>query len=81
MVRLGLITSVAHLNIPFSYRNFETDDDSRNHHHVRWLLLTAGLHNNHHAHPRAWNLNVNNRWYEFDVEGIIIKRLFKTPVK
>ena len=71
----GLYTNgLGHMS---GYRNFETDDYSHNHHHVRWLLLTAGLHNNHHARPNAWNLNINNNWREFDVEGIIIKHFFK----
>ena len=58
------------------YRNFETDDNSRNHHFTRWILCNAGLHNNHHNRPNDWNLNTRNKWYEFDVEGLIIKYFF-----
>lgn len=62
------------------YRNFETDDDSRNHHFTRWILGNAGLHNNHHYRPNDWDFNTRKKWYEFDVEGLIIKYFFiKNP--
>jgi stearoyl-CoA desaturase (delta-9 desaturase) len=70
----GITNALGHR---YGYRTFEADDDSVNQHTPRWLLLNAGLHNNHHAKPDLWWYNVNNNWYEFDVEGLIIKHFFK----
>jgi len=47
------------------YRNFETDDDSRN----NWILAIftsgEGWHNNHHAEPRSASHGM--RWWEYDL--------------
>jgi stearoyl-CoA desaturase (delta-9 desaturase) len=70
----GITNALGHR---YGYRTFETDECSTNQHTPRWLLLNAGLHNNHHAKPDIWWYNVRNNWYEFDVEGLIIKHFFK----
>ena len=62
------------------YRNFETEDNSRNHHWTRWMFVTVGLHNNHHNRPNDWNFNTLNNWYEFDVEAFLIKYFFMKTV-
>jgi fatty-acid desaturase len=52
------------------YRNFETNDDSRN---TWWLaLITWGdsWHNNHHAKPYRYSFS--EKWYEFDISGWVI---------
>ena len=58
------------------YRNFDTDDGSMNNHSARFLLLSAGLHNNHHAYPSVWDYNIRKKWFEFDIEGMVIKHFF-----
>mgnify|MGYP003705132377 CR=1 FL=1 len=79
VVRLGLITSVAHLNIPFSYRNFDTDDRSQNNLLLGYLTFGFGWHNNHHANPR--DLDTQVRWWEFDLEAKIAKLINLIPGK
>ena len=68
----GITNCFGHM---YGYRNFETNDHSTNHHLTRWLLLNVGLHNNHHYKPTASNTNLKNKWYEFDIEGYIIKMI------
>lgn len=66
------VNSFAHR---FGYRNYNTDENSRN----NWLfaLLTNGdgWHNNHHADPRS-AAHGFHRWWEFDVTFLSI-RLFE----
>ena len=66
----GVTNCFGHL---YGYRNFDTKDNSTNHHISRWLMLNTGLHNNHHYKPASVNLNLNNKWYEFDIENYLIK--------
>jgi stearoyl-CoA desaturase (delta-9 desaturase) len=63
------INSVTHL---WGYRNFNTNDDSRN----NWLLgylNGEGWHNNHHAEPRS--AAYGQRWWELDIYYLIIRTL------
>ena len=63
------VNSVTHL---WGYRNYDTNDDSRNH----WLvgyLNGEGWHNNHHAEPRC--ASYGQRWWEFDVYYLVIRAL------
>jgi stearoyl-CoA desaturase (delta-9 desaturase) len=63
------VNSVTHL---WGYRNYETNDDSRNH----WLvgyINGEGWHNNHHAEPRC--ALYGRRWWEFDVYYLVIRVL------
>jgi len=71
ILRLGLITSLAHINIPFSYRNFETKDKSYNNLVIGYLTFGFGWHNNHHANPML--LDTQIKWWEFDLEAKLAK--------
>ena len=64
------VNSLAHL---FGYRNYDTDEDSRNNWLVAILTSGEGWHNNHHADPRA--ANYGHRWWEIDLIYLTI-RLF-----
>jgi stearoyl-CoA desaturase (delta-9 desaturase) len=65
----------------WGYRTYDTPDNSTNIHTTRWMLISAGLHNNHHAHPNLAYLNIHKNWYEFDIEGMIIKYFFEAKNK
>lgn len=73
----GLMNSFCHAS-NIGYRNYETNDTSRNSTVLHFLFgLNGGfLHNNHHGDPKAYDLNPYNRWYEFDMGGWIIKKFF-----
>jgi fatty-acid desaturase len=57
----------------WGYRNFETDDDSKNLWWVALLSWGEGWHNNHHAEQRC--ARHGRRWYEIDVTYITIRVL------
>ncbi|MBD2013534.1 fatty acid desaturase [Microcoleus sp. FACHB-53] len=57
-----LINSAAHLR---GYRNFSSDDGSRNLWWAALLTYGEGWHNNHHAHPNV--AKAGQRWWEIDV--------------
>jgi stearoyl-CoA desaturase (delta-9 desaturase) len=67
--RVNLVSSISHLKIPFSYKNFESKDNGQNNIFMGYLTMGFGWHNNHHARPRK--LVNHERWWEVDVEGII----------
>jgi stearoyl-CoA desaturase (delta-9 desaturase) len=69
----GITNGLGHTR---GYKNFESNDHSHNQNWPRWMLLTAGLHNNHHAYPNVWDYNVRQKYHEFDIEGFIIKYFF-----
>jgi stearoyl-CoA desaturase (delta-9 desaturase) len=62
------VNSMAHL---WGYRNYETNENSRN----NWLFALAtngdGWHNNHHADPRS--AAHGHRWWELDVTYLTIR--------
>ena len=64
------VNSVTHL---WGYRNYETDENSRN----NWLIALAtngeGWHNNHHADQRS--ARHGHRWWELDVTWWTIRAL------
>ncbi|HYC45602.1 MAG TPA: fatty acid desaturase [Burkholderiales bacterium] len=66
----GVINGVGHF---CGYRNFQTDDASRN--IVPWGIVIGGeeLHNNHHAYPTSARLS--SRWYELDIAWMYIRVL------
>jgi stearoyl-CoA desaturase (delta-9 desaturase) len=64
------VNSVTHR---WGYRNFNTQDDSRNHWLVALVSNGEGWHNNHHAEPRC--AAHGRRWWEFDVSYRIIQAL------
>lgn len=61
------VNSVAHL---WGYRNYETDENSRNNIFVGLISNGEGWHNNHHAQPRA--AAHGHKWWELDVTWITI---------
>jgi len=55
----------------FGYKNYDTDDHSKN---TWWLALLAwgeGWHNNHHAQP--WHYSFQRKWWEFDISAYTIQ--------
>jgi len=66
------VNSVTHV---WGYRNYETDDNSRNNILVGLWSNGEGWHNNHHADQRA--AAHGHKWWEFDVTWITIRALEK----
>ena len=66
----GVINGIGHF---WGYRNFQSEDASRN--VIPWGILIGGeeLHNNHHAYGTSAKLS--NRWYEFDIGWLYIRIL------
>lgn len=77
IVRLGLITSLAHIDLPFSYRNFETTDKSYNNLILGYITFGFGWHNNHHAKPMSLDTQV--KWWEYDLEAKVAKLITLIP--
>ena len=61
------VNSASHI---WGYRNYETDDDSRNNWWVGLLAFGEGWHNNHHAHQRL--ASQGHRWWEIDMTYWVI---------
>jgi stearoyl-CoA desaturase (delta-9 desaturase) len=64
------INSVTHL---WGYRNYDTDENSRNNLLIGFISNGEGWHNNHHAQPRA--AAHGHKWWEFDVTYLTIQAL------
>jgi len=64
------INSVTHV---WGYRNYETDEDSRNNLVVGLISNGEGWHNNHHADPRS--ARHGHRWWEIDNTWLTIRVL------
>ncbi len=67
------VNSLTHL---FGYRNYGTEEGSRNNWLVALLTFGEGWHNNHHEDPASASLQ--HRWWEFDIcyyEILLLKRL------
>jgi len=64
------VNSVNHL---WGYRNYETDEDSRNNIVVGMISNGEGWHNNHHADPRS--ARHGHRWWEMDNTWLTIRFL------
>ena len=64
------INSVTHV---WGYRNYETDEDSRNNVIVGLISNGEGWHNNHHADPRS--ARHGHRWWEIDNTWLTIRVL------
>lgn len=56
------VNSAAHV---WGYRNYATDEDSRNNWVVGLLACGEGWHNNHHAYPHS--AKHGHRWWEVDI--------------
>ena len=61
------VNSLSHM---FGYRNYDTDDHSRNNWFVAIISSGEGWHNNHHADQSA--ATVQHKWWEFDLNYYII---------
>jgi len=64
------VNSVTHV---WGYRNYETDEDSRNNVIVGLISNGEGWHNNHHADPRS--ARHGHRWWEIDNTWLTIRFL------
>ena len=66
----GIVNGIGHY---WGYRNFASEDASRN--VLPWGILIGGeeLHNNHHAYGTSAKLS--NKWYEFDIGWLYIRAL------
>jgi len=73
--RVNIVSSLSHMKIPGSYRNYDTPDNSWNHVVLGLLTFGFGWHNNHHQFPRE--VVNSHRWWELDIEGLIAKALSK----
>ena len=66
------VNSVTHL---CGYRNYATNDDSRNNHWIGLLAAGEGWHNNHHADPGS--ARHGHKPWEFDLTWQIIRLLMR----
>jgi stearoyl-CoA desaturase (delta-9 desaturase) len=73
--RINAISSLSHMKLPLSYRNFDTSDDSYNNIVIGILSFGFGWHNNHHHNQRE--LINSHRWYEVDLEGLFARLISK----
>jgi stearoyl-CoA desaturase (delta-9 desaturase) len=64
------VNSIAHV---WGYRNYDTDEDSRNNLLVGIVANGEGWHNNHHADPRS--ARHGHRWWEIDVTYLAVRVL------
>ena len=64
------VNSIAHV---WGYRNYETDESSKNNLFVGLFANGEGWHNNHHADPRS--ARHGHRWWELDTTYLTIKLL------
>jgi stearoyl-CoA desaturase (delta-9 desaturase) len=65
-----LVNSINH---HVGYRNYQTDDNSRNCWWVALLTFGEGWHNNHHHQPRS--AAHGHRWFEVDASYLLIRGL------
>lgn len=68
------INYFAHLPT-FGYRNYDTNDDSRNSQLVAFLTAGEGYHNNHHKDPKS--VNFAHKKNEFDITGWFVSKIRK----
>lgn len=66
----GLVDSICHT---YGYRNFDTDDNSKNNVLVTILTVGEGLHNNHHGAPASAKFSINKN--EVDLTWYFIKMI------
>lgn len=70
--------SIGVLPHKWGYRNYNSNDESRNNWLASILALGEGWHNNHHANPGRWWQG--EKWWEFDPPAFMIKHFFKEKV-
>ena len=61
----------------WGYRNFNTEDQSRNNQWVQTFSLGEGLHNNHHAHAQLYDFAVKKG--ESDISAWFIEKFLAVP--
>jgi stearoyl-CoA desaturase (delta-9 desaturase) len=66
------VNSITHV---WGYRNYQTDENSRNNWFVALISNGEGWHNNHHADQRS--AAHGHRWWEFDVTYLTVLALEK----
>jgi sn-1 stearoyl-lipid 9-desaturase len=64
------VNSFTHL---WGYRNYQTNDNSRNNVSIGILAAGEGWHNNHHADPRS--ARHGQQWWELDIAWLLIRLL------
>lgn len=69
----GLVDAICHR---YGYKNYNTNDNSKNNFYVNLAMFGAGLHNNHHAFPSSYSFDVASKKFEFDLMAVIIKYFF-----
>lgn len=69
-----MTNGLAHLMLPGSYRNFETNDKSTNNKWVQFYQIGEGLHNNHHRYPGNYNQAAVPG--EFDPVAWLVEKFF-----
>jgi fatty-acid desaturase len=65
--------SVNSLSPLWGYRNYATDEGSRNNMFVALISNGEGWHNNHHADPRSFRHG--HRWFELDIVYLTIRAM------
>jgi stearoyl-CoA desaturase (delta-9 desaturase) len=78
-IRVNAVSSLSHMDLPFSYRNHKTKDDSTNNILMGYLTFGFAWHNNHHNDQRKLLLTEN--WWEIDIEGLLATLIRKDPKK
>lgn len=71
------VNATVQLTHKYGYKNFHVKDEARNNWWVNLFSFGEGWHNNHHAKPRKYTFQ--EKWWEFDLGGFIIKRFLKAP--
>jgi len=64
------VNSLTHM---FGYRNYDTDEESRNNWLVALIASGEGWHNNHHADPAS--ASNQRKWWEIDMIYVVIRLL------
>jgi stearoyl-CoA desaturase (delta-9 desaturase) len=64
------VNSITHL---WGYRNYPTNDHSKNNFYVAMITTGEGWHNNHHADPRS--ARHGHLWWELDITWLTIRLL------
>ena len=59
----------------WGYQTYQTGDKSTNNIWLNFIVLGNAMHNNHHGKPSAYSI-AGDKWYEFDLWGVLIKRVF-----
>lgn len=77
---VSVVNAISHTNTPIpailGYRNFDTNDYSKNIPLAGYLTFGEAWHNNHHGDPT--NVSFASKWWEWDLVGQIGKLINKT---